>query len=357
MLKQLISYRYKLSPVILLLLGLGLISLACSLGSEGAAKPLRIKNSLATLTPTAAAVSQAEAPVEAQPQPAEASLNQQPAPAEAVQIARLPTLTPTPLSQPASVAFAAPTQPAANPGTTVDPSATPTEWVFSEATATPATPGATPPPAAGPLPTLPPPADPTKAPKSKVAGWSFRGVQTWHQQDSMLVIGEIINNTGKPQQAVDITGTFYDDKDQVIKNELDILSHVAVDVVPVGAHIPFELVIESSQPVYRLDLLALSEPADNPPRQDFQFANISQQQNESNLYCLEGQIQNIGSPLADYLIVVAIGYNAQGNVVSFGEYSPASPSVILGDQASPFEMCLDPLDQQIARHELRALGY
>ena len=171
------------------------------------------------------------------------------------------------------------------------------------------------------------------------------------------MVGELINNTGAPQQAVDISGIFYDAQDQVIQDEIDTLSYVPAEVVPVGAHIPFELVIESTQPIYRLDLLAMSEPASASPRQDFQFSNVSQQTDEKSRYCLEGQVQNSGSPLEDYLIIVAIAYNDQGNVVSFGEYSPALPKIVIGDQTSPFEMCIDPLNQQIARHELRALGY
>jgi hypothetical protein len=208
-----------------------------------------------------------------------------------------------------------------------------------------------------PTPTLPPPPEPTDIPQIEVDGWVFRGVQTSLDQGQAIVVGELINKTGAPQQAVGISGIFYDAKDQVIQDEIDTLSYVPAEIIPVGAHIPFELVAESTQPIYRLDLVAKSAPATESPRQDFKFANVSQWTDEANTYCLDGEVQNTGSPLADYLVVMAIAYNERGNVVSFGEYSPVLPEVVIGDQTSPFEMCIDPLNQNIARHELRALGY
>jgi hypothetical protein len=207
------------------------------------------------------------------------------------------------------------------------------------------------------LPTLPAPSNPEPTPKAEVAGWSFRGVQTWLEKGNAVVFGELINNTGTPQQGVDISGVFYDRADQVIRDEIETLSHVPVDIVPVGAHIPFELVIESNEPIYRLDLVARSIPASEPPRQDFQFSNVNLSTNDPNMYCLEGQVQNPGANLVDSLVIMIVGYNDQGNVVNFGEYSPVAPEGVVGEQRSPFRMCLDPLEQQITRHELRAVGY
>ena len=60
--------------------------------------------------------------------------------------------------------------------------------------------------------------------------------------------------------------------------------------------------------------------------------------------------------LGDYLVVVAILYNGQGNVVNFDYYDAPYPEDITGQETMDFEICVDTLDQDAARHELRAWG-
>ena len=127
--------------------------------------------------------------------------------------------------------------------------------------------------------------------------------------------------------------------------------------MPVWAHVPFELDIESAQPITRLQLTAQSTPAMETLRQDFQFADVNQWTNQDGMYCLGGQVQNAGPSLQNYVIILATIYNQQGKLVSFSDDVPASPEVLDGGQTSPFEMCLDPLNQQVKRYELTALGY
>jgi hypothetical protein len=74
------------------------------------------------------------------------------------------------------------------------------------------------------------------------------------------------------------------------------------------------------------------------------------------LYCIEGNIKNSGSPLEEQLIVVATTYDNQGQVVSFGEHAEGSPNKISADQVSSFEICIDPVGQQISNHQLKAMG-
>ncbi|MEW5957253.1 MAG: hypothetical protein AB1801_05995 [Chloroflexota bacterium] len=337
-----------------------LVSLACSLGGSESAGAIRIRNLLPTFTPTVVAGAPVEQRGEAVPpgelaaQPAQAAPVLPTATPTPIRMAHLPTLTPTTLPAQA-VGMANPSLKPASP-TAVQAVSNPTLAAIS--TATPA-PAASPNPAATPNPTatLPPPPDEEAPPSSAVPGWSFRGLHTSLTEGNAVVVGEIINNTGSPQQAVEVSGVFYDALDQVIEDEIDTLSYVPVEVIPVGAHVPFELVVESPQPIFRLDLEALSQPASDSPRQDFQFANINQWSGGTNMYCLGGQVQNLGLPLAGYLVIMATTYDAQGQVVGFGEYAPTSPENIVGDQTSPFEMCIDPLDQHVARHEFRALGY
>jgi hypothetical protein len=189
-----------------------------------------------------------------------------------------------------------------------------------------------------------------------VPGWAFAGVRATIDEGNAIVFGELINNTGAPQTEVQVSGILYDRYDRIIIDGVDTLDYVPVEVVPVGARIPFELVVESDQPIYRIDLVGISAPADSSPRQDFQFSGVSQRVDPSGLYCIEGRIKNLGSPLQEHLIVLATTYDSQGQVVSFGEHAEGSPSNVSADQASPFEICIDPVGQQISNHQLKAVG-
>jgi hypothetical protein len=191
---------------------------------------------------------------------------------------------------------------------------------------------------------------------AKTEGWNLIGVRTSVAETDAMVMGKLVNNTGLPQTAVQVAGNLYDQQNQVIAEGVEMSSYVPVDIVPIGGHVPFELVVKSAKPINRLDLYAVSEPSGASPREDFLFSGLKQWTGSTGTYCLDGQIHNSGPPLEDYLIIVAFVYDNQGKLVSFEEFSADSPQTVMGDQASPFEMCIDPLGQQIARHELRALG-
>jgi hypothetical protein len=98
-----------------------------------------------------------------------------------------------------------------------------------------------------------------------VEGWSFVGVRASLDQEDSIVVGELVNNTGIPQTEIYISGVFYGKNNHIIEEEIDTLSYVPVEVVPVGAHVPFELMIESTEPIIRLDLYAMSEPSGGAP--------------------------------------------------------------------------------------------
>ncbi|MEW5960986.1 MAG: hypothetical protein AB1801_24940 [Chloroflexota bacterium] len=199
---------------------------------------------------------------------------------------------------------------------------------------------------------------PVSTPLPAASGWSFNGVTNLagDSGEGLLLMGELVNGTGAPQHAVAISGAFYGLQDELVVDTLEVVSYVPIDPVPADAHVPFELQVSGSQGIDRFDLRARSEPASAGPRQDFQFSAVEQWVSNALGYCMRGQVDNQGPPLQEYLIVLAIGYDDQGSVVNFGEYY----ADILPDsdvQSSTFEMCLDPLDRQISRHDLRAFGY
>lgn len=281
-------------------------------------------------------------------------------------VRRLPTLAPMPvIAQPAA---AVPTPTVEN--VSVPTSAAPS--VISTPVSVSANVDAIPPspPASQPMPqtvtqAVPLPAPPLTPPQisdpsvSTASGWTFSGVTQLAglADEGVLLMGELVNGTGAPQQAVDISGAFYDAQGQLAAGDLQLVSYVPVDPVPVDAHVPFELQVNGSDGIDRFDLNAVSQPASVAPRQDFQFSNVEEWVDDMTGYCLKGQVDNLGPPVQDYLIVLAVGYDDQGSVVNFGEYYVDTlPQSGSGAPGSPFEVCLALGGQQISRHDLIAFA-
>ncbi len=377
----------KTKSLVGLIMLLTLTSLACSLGGQtDSPKAIRIRSVLPTLTPVDNSEPQAVAVAETPTPLAEPSAASQDSTGSMISTnsvvptrTPLPTLTPTTVSppviananalaQPANSSSSAPVSltPAPNPTTGSLPAApTSTATVplplAPNPTATPSpvapTPTATVPSPSNPTPTATPvyiPSDPSLPPV--VDDWSFVGVRTLLDVDEAVVIGELINNTGIPQTDIHVSALFYNEQHKLIEEQVDTLSYVPVEVIPAGGRVPFELIADSTVPIYRVNLYAMSEPSGNAPSLDFQFSNVSHW-TDTEMYCLGGEVQNTDTLLEDFLIILASTYNKQGQLASFGEYAVASPEIVVGDQTSSFELCIDPLDQYVTQHKLIAMGY
>lgn len=66
--------------------------------------------------------------------------------------------------------------------------------------------------------------------------------------------------------------------------------------------------------------------------------------------------RNLGGPLQYNLVIAAIFYDAQDNMVNFGDFYESSPENITGDQLLDFEICADAFNREIAHYDLRAWG-
>ena len=53
---------------------------------------------------------------------------------------------------------------------------------------------------------------------------------------------------------------------------------------------------------------------------------------------------------------VTVAYDGQDNVVNFNDDFELDLQGVVGDQTLDFELCIDPPNQDVARHELRAWG-
>jgi hypothetical protein len=271
----------------------------------------------------------------------------------------LPTLTPTsllPLSPTTNsfpttvVATAETTTPVPTftppPSNSQDLSPTPT---LANAAAPQNTPAATPPPT---------PAStsidlPTATPPPQTAGWSFAGVRSYPDPygGGLLLYGDLVNDTGTTQELVFVSGTFYDASGQVIADAGSTSDYWPVDIIPPGGRLPFELTVLDIEQAAAYDLTLEAQPSDRTPHQDFEFANLDQWREEES-YCLAGELQNLGAPLQEYVVIVAVLFDSQDRVLKFGEYYESGPV----DQSLEFEICIDLINQDVARHELRAWG-
>lgn len=209
-----------------------------------------------------------------------------------------------------------------------------------------------------PIPTETPTAVPTEAPTPTPlpAGWVFTNVKVSTAQDggSPLLYGDVINNTGSPQDLYQITGNFFDQQGQPLPNVFTA-DYWPIETVPQGDRVPFELSVFGIQSVGDFELGVDAAPSAESPRQDFELSDLDQRIGDGD-YCVNGKLRNPGSELRFYVTVVAVLYDAQDKVIGFSDHYDYSPERVVGDQTMDFDLCVDPLGQAVARHDLRAWG-
>lgn len=288
-------------------------------------------------------------------------------PAAAVAVA--PSATPTPQPDEGGEPTAAPSPTVA----TARPSETRPPATDSTATATPPfTPSATPTtdgtPAATGAATATATATPTAtATATATAGntptatptlttLSLAGVRGYFDEteNSFRLVGEVVNNSSVEQQIITVTGDFFDSQGQLVADETAALDFLPQIFVPVGGRVPFEILVDGLQSAARWDLRVEAMESLNPIRQ-FPPEEVSDRI-DSGRYCVKGLVRNPGERLQESLIVVAVLYDADGNVVNYGEATPSSPFSIFGARVFNFDICVSPPNDGVVRYEARALG-
>ncbi|MCB9107819.1 MAG: hypothetical protein H6633_26725 [Anaerolineales bacterium] len=281
---------------------------------------------------------------------------------------QLPTLTPTyspthsfqvtPLPQPAAPAGDAPAlapKPAPidvipSEATTGAPSKSPVEVTRSGSTPMAAAPAAN--MSAPPTPVRPLPA----APNLETSGWSFAGIR-WSPapyQEGLVLYGDMVNNTGVAQELSLVSGTFYDGQGGIIADAANTVDYWPIDIIPPGDQVPFELTISNIQSAADFNLNVTAQPSNQSPYHDFQFLDIKQW-TEDESYCLAGNVDSPNSAVHDYLVIAAVLFDAQNNIVTFGDDFESGPALSSGAPVD-FEICIDLTAQDVARYELRAWG-
>jgi hypothetical protein len=166
--------------------------------------------------------------------------------------------------------------------------------------------------------------------------------------------GTLVNETGAAQEITFITGTFYDAQGQIIADEGSAYGYSPVLVLPAGGRAPFELIVEGIQDPAKFDLRVDAQPSSQVARQDFELSDVYQLDDE-NGYCIGGTIQNPGAPVQDDLVILAVVFDNQERVISFGEDYPDYENLV-GDQSQDFEICIDTYGQAVIHYELVAWG-
>lgn len=329
-------------PFLAAMLVLALASLSCGLlgnGSESAAGRSLILTRLPTLTPTAnsnpASVAPVEQTTDTTPAPSPISPDIATAASEPTLVS-LPEATASPIpTSAASNQAMVPTQP---PATLPAEAATPTQ-----------------PPVVSLI--TPVPDFPTATPVLKTSEWSFANIQAYPDPygEGLVMYGDLINDTASTQELARVTGQFYDGQGQLVADPDQTIDFWPIHIVPAGGRLPFELTILGTQNVAHYDLTVEAEPTQGHPHQAFEFSDVGEWE-EEGLYCLSGSLQNRGEALHDYVMVVAIFYDNQDHMIKFGEFYETDFENQIDSQPVAFDICIELTAQEIARHELRAWG-
>lgn len=166
----------------------------------------------------------------------------------------------------------------------------------------------------------------------------------------------MINNTGVSQEIIGLTGTFFDDRGQMIASEFQVLGYWPfVDVLPAGGSVPFELTVIGTESAANYELSIDAEASQEIWSHDFEFLDLNQT-DDNGLYCVGGRLRNPGDPLQSAVTIALTLYNEQDQVINFSDYYEPSATHVGSDQTLAFDICVDPRDQVVARHELRAWG-
>lgn len=128
-----------------------------------------------------------------------------------------------------------------------------------------------------------------------------------------------------------------------------------VRVLPQGGQVPFGVVVPNVQGVADFNFEVQAEPGGDIPREDFEFVDVDPSA-EGEEYCLNGRLRNPGDQLQAYLMVTAVLYDGQDQVINYNNAFKSGPKQIVGDETLEVALCVKSRQQEVARYELRAWG-
>ena len=115
------------------------------------------------------------------------------------------------------------------------------------------------------------------------------------------------------------------------------------------------MVIPNVQGVADFNFEVQSEPGGDILREDFKFVDIHPS-SEGEEYCLNGRLKNPGGQLQAYLMVTAMLYDGQDQVINYNYAFKPAPKQVVGDETLEVALCAKSHQQEVARYQLRAWG-
>jgi hypothetical protein len=189
-------------------------------------------------------------------------------------------------------------------------------------------------------------------------GWAFASLRLQSDDvgNTLTVYGDAVNNSSSTRTINRIYGTFYDENGNVIADPSKTIDIYPMDIVPSNGRVPFQLVVQGIRNAASYTLNIDTGDAQPTPRQDFDISNVSQYY-DSGDYCLLGTVRNPGADLSDYLFIVSVLFDAQNAIVNLSDSFDADLGELAGGKPVNFEVCASPLNQTVARYELRVWGH
>jgi hypothetical protein len=140
-----------------------------------------------------------------------------------------------------------------------------------------------------------------------------------------------------------------------VADDDDLVDDLPQSVVPAGGRVPFEILVDGPQSAARYDVTIDYVESLTPIRSDFVLTDLNQFMSFDR-YCVRGTLRNSGGQLLETLVIVAVLYDDQANVINYGRTSPANYFNIHGDRTLSFEICVSPPNEGVTEYAVRALG-
>lgn len=127
----------------------------------------------------------------------------------------------------------------------------------------------------------------------------------------VYLVGEAENTTGQPLQNLQVKVKAYNDRgEEVDSREAPAL----LQAVGPGEKIPFNTAMDARE-VERYEIEVTGEPVQEEPAHKLEIRNDSMTEPKSGYVWFEGEVANVSDAPAEKVRVVAVLYDADGNVV------------------------------------------
>ena len=207
----------------------------------------------------------------------------------------------------------------------------------------------------------PPTPTPTSIPGDLPAGWSFSNVAGMldAEASSLLLWGQVFNNTGADQYLLTTAARVYDEHGTLLADAYNTVEVVPVTTLVQGRKTPFELEIylperefDPDQLSYELYVEAMD--AWYETREDLTILEHTWSATDES-YEITGTLQNRGPALTSFVKVIATLYDASGKVIGLGWFGEVDPSY-LAPGVVEFTIEVENVPFEAVSYDLQALG-